>query len=80
MKHYYDIIQGTDEWLQIRCGRITATSCSELIMEKKSNKGYQDLIKRIAYERHTGELAESWGGNKHTERGKELEPIAREAF
>jgi len=80
MKYHYDIIQGTDEWHRLRCGIITAISCPALIMEKKTNKGYQDLVKRIAYERHTGELAESWGGNKWTERGKEFEPLAREAF
>jgi len=79
MKYYYDIIQNTDEWHEMRKGKITASSCSDLLM-KKTNKGYMTLVKRVAYERVTGRLAHTWGGNYYTQRGHDLEPLAIEAF
>jgi exodeoxyribonuclease (lambda-induced) len=49
-------------------------------MEKKC-EGYKKLIKRIVEERVTGKPSESkWAGNKYTERGHDLEPIAIEAY
>lgn len=77
----YDIIQNTEEWENIRIGKFSASSASDLLMDKK-NKGYQKLIDRIVEERITGQKSESntFSGNQYTERGHELEPVAREDY
>jgi len=50
-------------------------------MDKKT-KGYTGLIDRIVEERMTGNPCESksFSGNQFTERGHELEPVAREDY
>ena|SRR6056297_2207620 len=81
IKYHYDIEQNTDEWWQIRCGLITASYCSELLMAD-SCKGYQQLIKKIAEERFTGELCQSkkWQGNMYTNRGHDMESQALTSY
>lgn len=75
--YIFDITQGSEEWLKIKEGKFTGTCASDLLMDDKC-KGWQNLIKRIAEERFTGESCESdkFSGNKFTERGLELEPVA----
>ncbi len=77
-KYRYDIEQNTDEWEAVRIGKFTASICSDLLM-KKENKGYSNLIARVVEERITGKKSESsnFKGNYATNRGHELEPIAR---
>jgi hypothetical protein len=78
MKLRFDIQQNTEEWEVIRFGKLTASSASALLMDKKT-KGYKELIDRVIEERITGQKSESkkWQGNYTTERGHELEPVAR---
>jgi hypothetical protein len=77
----YDIIQNSDEWMQERVRRIGASNASDLLMAK-TTKGYQNLKDRLVEETITGVETESksFFGNSYTERGHELEPIAREDF
>lgn len=72
-----DIEQGTQEWLDLRLGLIT---CSEISSIRADGKGAQSYINGLAYERITGESSSVFDGNKWTERGNELEPVAREAY
>ena len=78
MKVNNDITQNTDEWYAIKLGKFSASIAADLLMDKK-NKGYKNLIDKIVEERVTGNASESkaWSGDKFTERGHELEPIAR---
>lgn len=72
------IEQGTLEWKQLRLGKFTASRFAKL-MGNKSTKGYQDEIYRVAYEKKTGNVVESYV-NSSMQRGTELEPIARTAY
>lgn len=77
----YDIDQNSDEWFEIKLGMFSASTCPELLMDKKT-KGYISLINRIVEERITGERCENnlFKGNAFTERGHEFESIAREDY
>lgn len=81
MKLRFDIKQNTDEWFEIKIGKISASS-AECILMDKNTKGYQDLIDRLVEERMTGKPSESktFQGNQYTERGHEFEPIASDDF
>lgn len=67
--------QGTDEWHESRVGIITASNLTAVCAggQGKTRKGY---MYKLIGERMTGEPADSWPGNAHTERGHEHEPIA----
>lgn len=80
-QYRFNIVQNSEEWEQIRYGKFTASIAADLLMDKK-NKGYTNLIDKIVEERITGEQNESskFGGNGYTERGHELEIIAREDY
>jgi len=78
MIEHFEIVQGTEEWNQIRSGKFTASTISALFM-KESTKGYQDAIKRIAYERVAGKPVESFKSDWMT-RGNELEAAAIEEY
>ena len=78
IKHHLE--QRSEAWYQIRLGRITATSFSEL-MSKQDSKGYQDLITDIAGEIITEEKDDSDDYTSPAmERGIELEPEARSLY
>ena len=77
----FDIEQNSEEWIDIKIGKFSASSAASLLMDKK-NKGYIALINRISEERITGVTCENiqFKGNWATERGHELEPFAREDY
>ena len=74
----HEVTQVTQEWHEIRKGHFTASNFSDLFMSK-TTKGYNNIINGVVYERITGEIVETYS-NSWTERGKELEPEAREAY
>jgi len=77
---FNNVDQNTDEWLQLRLGRFTASTAGDLFA-KKTTKQYQDLIKRVAFERIKGKAPNDFeykGG--YLERGHDLEPLAAEAY
>lgn len=74
----HDVEQGTTEWLRLRMGKFTASNFATLFM-KPETQGYNNLINQIVFERLTGELPETYS-NGWMDRGKELEPYAREAY
>ena len=77
MEIFKDIDQGSQEWLNMRLGLIT---CSEIKTIRADGAGAQTYINGLAYERITGESSAVFSGNLWTERGHELEPVAREAY
>jgi len=77
----HQIKQNSEEWLSLRVGKFTASSASDLLMNK-SLKGYNQLLSKIMEERFTGEACESkkFQGNSFTDRGHLFEPIAINDF
>lgn len=78
MIKFYDIDQNSEQWDEVRRGKFTASSFSDLFMDKKT-AGYQKAIIKVAYERVTGE-SEEFYSNKWMQRGHEKEPIAVENY
>ncbi len=72
-----DIEQGTPEWLSLRLGLIT---CSEIKTIRANGAGAQTYISGLAYERIAGESAKVFAGNEWTERGHEIEELARRLY
>lgn len=72
------MIQQTQEWFESRRGRATASMFSAILAkgEGKTRKAY---MLKLAAERLTGQVAESFS-NSHTQRGTEQEPLARLAY
>jgi len=73
-----NIPQGSEGWFDAKLGRVTGTRFASL-MSGDSTKGYNDLILDIVGEILTGETEESYN-NAIMERGKELEPEARQVY
>lgn len=75
---YADIAQGSEEWAKLRCGRPTASEFHRIISPKgESNPAtwHAYAVELIAESIRPDEV--QWSGNRHTERGNELEPEAR---
>jgi putative phage-type endonuclease len=75
---YDQIKQGTSEWLEIRKGVPTASQFAT-VMAKGEGKTRTEYMLKLAGEVITGERMFSFS-NKHTERGHEFEPEARELY
>lgn len=76
---FHDIQQNTPEWDLVKLGKFSGSNFSNLMMDKK-NKGYKDIIYRVAYERLTGKKADEGFNSYYTNRGHEYEPIAKEWY
>jgi putative phage-type endonuclease len=74
----HKIDQNTDEWMNLRCAKLTASQFKTCFMGK-STKGFKDLVYTKRAELKTKEIEESFS-NFWTERGHELEPLARESY
>jgi predicted phage-related endonuclease len=76
--------QGSEEWLAARCGLVTMSRVKSLLVNGKGPGGFGadalSYMHELIGERMTGEPAASWGGNTHTQRGHEMEPMARELY
>lgn len=78
-----DLEQGTQAWLDARCGIVTMSRLKDLLVNGKHPSGFGasalTYMNELIGERITGEPA-LWQGNAHTERGHEMEPVARELY
>ena len=76
---FHDVEQNSEEWLELRKGKVTA-SYFPIIMAN-DGKAFGEPAKRyalkLALERKTGRRIEAGFSNEHTERGHALEPVAR---
>ena len=84
MKIISNVEQGTPEWLALRLGIVTCSELDTLLVNGKGEAGlgagaftYMDTL---IGERITGEAADPFMGNRHTERGHELEGTGRQLF
>ena len=76
MQIYSDIVQGSDEWLAIRKGKMTASHAQEIA---SNGKGLDTYVTKIVAECFSSGGYEGFK-NSHMERGTELEPVARSMY
>lgn len=76
-----DIEQGSEEWFQVRCGRVTASRIADLMAKTKTGWGAARATYKaqLLTERLTGEVAPSFS-NSAMQWGTETEPMARDAY
>ncbi len=73
---YHSIEQNTPEWMELRRGKFTSSTFSDLFA-KPSTLTYQKAIYKVVYERMTGEQAEEGYKNSYMERGHAMEVLAK---
>ena len=76
-----DIIQGTDEWKAVRCGRVTASRVADVVAKTKTGFGASrgNYMAELIAERLTGETADSYT-NAAMQWGTDMEPQARAEY
>lgn len=77
-----DIEQGSEEWLQLRLGWITASRFKDVISNGRGgapSKTRKSYLYQLAAEAITGELTESYS-NEYMEWGTQTEPQARAMY
>ena len=76
------LIQGSEEWLNSRLGKITASALSDIMKKTKYGESTYKTRKRmeLAIERLTGKEASHTPMNQFMRDGVEREPIARKRF
>lgn len=82
MLDFVDVKQNSDEWFQLRAGRLTSSKMGTIMANY--GKAFGDPAKKyainIALEQITGKPIGSNLSNEHLERGHEEEPIARKLY
>lgn len=82
IKYYFDITQGTDEWLALRSKIITASKMQSLITptgKVANNNDSRAIVYEILSDRLNAYKEESFY-NSHMERGNTFEPFARDLY
>lgn len=82
LKIYNNVLQGTDQWLELRRGIVTASTVGKLLTETgrpASNDTSRRHTLTLVAERITGEIEPVWE-NADMERGHMVEPIARNLY
>jgi putative phage-type endonuclease len=76
-----EIIQGSDEWKQLRLGKVTASRVADMVARTKSGYGASraNYAAQLIAERLTGQPAESYV-NAAMQHGTDTEPEARNAY
>lgn len=76
--------QGGQEWLDARLGIVTMSRLKDLLVKGKGPGGFGagalSYMHELIGERMTGEPSDAFQGTRHTERGHEMEPLARELY
>lgn len=72
------IRQGTDEWHQVRLGKVTASKVNDAMMDV-SKAGYQNYRAQLVCERLTGRPTETFK-SAAMDQGNETEPQARAMY
>jgi len=84
IKYHYDLVQGSDEWREIRLGKFTGSTAAALLTNGKDADGLGAAVKTLIYknasELITGGEGDSFQGNVHTDRGNASEPLAIELY
>ena len=76
---YHDVAQNSEEWYQMRAGKLTGSSFGKIMANygRAFGEPAKKLAINIATERTTGKPISSGYSNEHMERGHEQEPVAR---
>lgn len=75
-----DAIQGSEEWLETRLGRPTASNFGKLITPTgKASTSAQGYIDELIAQRITGEIPEFFKSDA-MQRGNDLEPVAKSLY
>jgi putative phage-type endonuclease len=76
-----EIIQGSDEWKQLRLGKVTASRVADMVARTKSGYGASraNYAAQLIAERLTGQPAESYV-NAAMQHGTDTEPEARNSY
>ncbi len=76
-----DMDQGSEDWFRARKGRLTASQMAKVITPTgKLSSQWEKLAIRLAGECVKPNEIPAFLGNIHTDRGHELEPVARDWF
>jgi len=77
-----DCLQGSDEWKQARCGRVTASRLGDVLARIKTGEAAarRDYKTEIVVERLTGQPYDKGFINAEMIWGTENEPLARSAY
>jgi len=78
-----DVEQNSPEWMQARCGIVTASTFAKVLSQGKdggASVGRRDLMLKLAGEILTGEPAPEGYRNTDMDRGHEQEPEARALY
>jgi len=81
-KYHWEVIQGTDEWLNLRLGILTASEVHKLITptgKVANNDDSRAIVFQKVAERITRTIEEQ-PFNFHMERGNTFEPFARDLY
>lgn len=79
MSKFIDVIQGSEEWFNLRSGKFTASTIKDLFMGP-TTKGYEQALYKVVFERLSGERVESEFQSGYMRRGNDLEQQARETY
>ncbi len=76
---FHDVAQNTDEWLDLRMGKATASKYAVIMAHEGHAFGEpaKEYALQLALERITGRRSDSQYTNEHMERGHQQEPLAR---
>ena len=74
-----DVPQDSDEWRKLRLGLATASEFSTIMSESDAALTRTKLLRQLAGEVLTGEPKSDFS-NRYTDRGKALEPVARDWY
>lgn len=76
-----DLEQGTDEWMQCRLGKVTASRFKDIVTPDKGDKSksYKSYMYELIAEKLIKEKQESFK-SEWMERGNEIEPLARASY
>ncbi len=73
--------QYSDDWWALRCGKPSASCAKKLITSAgAASKQMSDYAIDLANALYSGKEVDAWEGNSATQRGTELEPLARMAY
>ena len=76
-----DIIQGSQEWLNLRAGLPTGSNAKKLVSSTgQLSKSLTEYAVELAGDMFAGEPLDSFDGNAWTDRGTELEDSARSMY
>jgi putative phage-type endonuclease len=76
-----DVVQGSEEWFALRCGKVTASRVADVIARTKTGwgAGRKNYLAELVAERLTGESAQGFT-NAAMQWGTDMEPQARAAY